>query len=114
MAPFTASTHIIAKCQLRAPESHPPKVSHAGAGCPSHGQQQKLSPFRANAGYALKMRRPLATISVSATAFTQCVARTIQWWRFSGWGMEGPGEGDGAASRTIGGFDARRGAMVTG
>src|SRR3954468_4133328 len=83
MAPFTASTHIIAKCQLRAPESHPPKVSHAGTAVPSHGQQQNVSPFRANAGYALKMRSPLAIISVSATAFTQCVARTIQWWRFA-------------------------------
>ena len=28
--PFTTSTHIIAKCQLRAPASQPPKVSAAG------------------------------------------------------------------------------------
>src|SRR3954447_26910891 len=112
MAPFTASTHIIAKCQLRAPESHPPKVSHAGTAVPSHGQQQNVSPFRANAGYALKMRSPLAIISVSATAFTQCVARTIQWWRFSGWGMEDRGREMGGAG-AIGGFDARRRLMVT-
>src|SRR3954470_811812 len=113
MAPFTASTHIIAKCQLRAPESHPPKVSHAGTAVPSHGQQQNVSPFRANAGYALKMRSPLAIISVSATAFTQCVARTIQWWRFPAWCEMG---GDSAMGRSrvgsvaggaIGGFDVR-------
>src|SRR5436190_13803906 len=27
------------------------------------------------------MRRPLPIMSVSAMAFTQCVTRTIQWWR---------------------------------
>ena len=27
MSPFTTSTHIIAKCQLRAPASQPPNVS---------------------------------------------------------------------------------------
>src|SRR5215213_4172934 len=113
MAPFTASTHIIAKCQLRAPASHPPKVIHAGADAPSHGQQQKVSPFRANAGYALKMRSPLATISVSATAFTQCVARTIQWWRFSEWGMRDRRREMGGIV-AVAAFDARHRPAVTG
>jgi hypothetical protein len=78
---LATSTHIMAKCQLRAPASHPPKVSHAGAGVPSHGQQQNVSPRRAKRGYALKMRSPLPTITASAATFTQCVRRTIQWCR---------------------------------
>ena len=69
----------MAKCQLRAPPSHPPKVSHAGIGVPSHGQQQNGSPRRAKRGYALKMRSPEPTMTTSATAFTQCVSRTTQW-----------------------------------
>jgi hypothetical protein len=72
------STHIMAKCQLRAPPSQAPKVSQRGAGVPSHGQQQKVPPRRAKRGYALKMRSPLPTITASASTFTQCVARTIQ------------------------------------
>jgi len=66
------------KCQLRAPPSHPPKVSHAGARVPSQGQQQKVSPRRAKRGYALKMRSPDPTMSASAATLTQWVSRTTQ------------------------------------
>src|SRR3712207_6085510 len=46
------------------------------------------------------MRSPDPTISVIATALTQCVRRTTQWWR-SGWGARsasGSGGGSGAAA----------------
>jgi len=72
----------MAKCQLRAPASHPPKVSQAGMGVLSQGQQQKLSPRRAKRGYALKMRRPEPTITRIAATATQCVTRTTGWCRF--------------------------------
>lgn len=73
----------MAKCQLRAPASHPPKVSQAGMGVLSHGQQQKVSPRRAKRGYALKMRSPEPTITRTAATATQCVTRTTGWCRFS-------------------------------
>lgn len=71
----------MAKCQLRAPASQPPNVAQRGAGVPSHGQQQNVSPRRAKRGYALNMRSPLVTITPSATTFTQCVTRTMGWCR---------------------------------
>lgn len=71
----------MAKCQLRAPASQPPKVAQRGAGVPSHGHSPKVSPRRAKRGYALKMRSPLATITPSATTFTQWVMRTMGWCR---------------------------------
>ena len=48
---------------------------------PPAGQQQNVSPFRANAGYALKMRSPDVTMIRMASAAAQWVTRTTQWWR---------------------------------
>src|SRR5215212_7072838 len=73
----------MAKCQFRAPASQPPNVSQFGAGVPCQGQQQNVSPLRANAGYALKIRSPLPTMMTIATALTQWVTRTTQWWRLT-------------------------------
>ena len=67
---------MAAKCQFRAPASQPPKVAQAGTRVPSQGQQQKVSPRRAKRGYALKMRRPDPTISVTASTLIQWVTRT--------------------------------------
>ncbi len=77
-SPLSTSTHIIAKCQCRAPPSQPPSVSHAGAGVPSNGHQANGgAPFGAKAGYALKMRSPEAAITSTATALTQWVRRAM-------------------------------------